>query len=588
MRKGMRNRTTVLIVVFAFCLAPYFTGTVEALPKMALGGDIFICDNTTPLNGTAFEDGTGFAIWVNNSTTTPPFYKWTRYPAAGWYATIKGRYSMSLPDTDWNVTYSSGSEYRVEIDGIPFGYSVKNATSNGTGSYVSSGGFLPNDGDPEFSMFGNVSNTIAYWEWQDPPGVWQTDDFQKWDVITDCSVIRIVDLPPPPSPTLDADDETGEMTIEWANVSGLDIVDYTIYWARSLGQLNFSEPQATVRASGDVISYTHEDAIGFGSPNELYYVVRSVNASDWEGPTSDIVGKFTIMVPRSYSTFSLPLEPFTTNTASWYLEDMNLKLTDALFRFDAPIQGWIPHPRFLPPDVADFPLVMGETYMVYSQMGKDHYTFVGRPATTLRFSNGANLGLEPDDPRLGVERAFRNSLLAEENGDDIVLTWTWDDTWNVTPLESLSGFDVYRAESRGGFDFSTPHANLSGYQLTWTDYDADGDEYYYIVLPRNVNERPGSSTFAVCVKRVSYGNGYSAFASYLIPTTGGISMGDFTRFGLSEGENLAAMFWFDAWHQNWVPHPTFRPPSFFDPMVKLGQGNLIYLLRGKDYTFIGR
>jgi hypothetical protein len=404
--------------------------------------------------------------------------------------------------------------------------------------------------------------------------------------------VHVFDLPPPPSPWLDADDDNGNVSITWSNVTDEDIVSYNIYWAESPEELNFTTPQATVVASGTSITYNHLN--GVTEADELYYVVCSVDVRGWEGPSSDIMGKFTMQIPAGYSTFSLPFEPFVTNMASWYLEDMNLDETDAIFSYDAGNQKWIPHPRFLPDTVSNFDLTMGETYMLFARAGMDHYTFTGYPGTTLRYIGGADNAIDAlDDPRLGVTQTFRDGLWATEDAGNIVLTWSWDDAWNVTvnQFESLGGFNIYRATSRAGFNFTdAPYATITQITATWTDQNADGNEYYYMVVPTvELTGREGSSALAIGVKRVTYEMGYSDFTLYLRPRTAQSLSDHLDAMGLVDAEVMGAIFWFDSYgKQRWIPHPAFLPDGIADPNTDIGQGNMIYLLTTKDYTMIGR
>jgi hypothetical protein len=1023
----MRKKTavlTVLVLGMTIFTVVNFSGPAMALPDHSLGGMVYICDRSTPLNGTAWEDTTGFAIWTNNTTTSDPFYQWTRYPQSGWLNTSKGYYSAVLPYADKNINWSHGSEYRVEFNGALLGSRITNATSNGTGSTKTTGGGvpIPPDGTPEFTAYGNVSNYLAYWQWGMPV---QTDDFQMWDVIINCAdlipanitvdapgtsigplnapfavpnaavvnvqpdepvvlnasvrnvgptfvnrtstimfwnetagildwnvtghtdpvpaggfldpvpkqaiwpghptpgiydlyvtvdyptifteyngtfgnITEIVDtendiyntnntvrirvivgqpmfpdlipgdtpiptdilfdgtpvtgaippqplksnmiyisnntsyqisstvtnvgdamaplghviafynctefgapfpplslpfhvytitqdlnpgdssnpilanwtspdtldadfyicikvdynddinefeennntyiihvhtrsgapdllpydvivdndikinggsytppmtgnisitiatgqvieiytkpsndgddnavngflfgffdnatglttqaatpsksftvppplnmgtsfspspsdsyvkyymqegvyyiflevdysddvpgeddetnnvliievnvfsLPPPPEPWLDADDNTGVVTINWVNVTGEHIVAYNIYWAESPDELNFTKPQATVTASGTEITHYHND--GVTEADEFYYVVCSVDVRGWEGPSSDIMGKLTVQIPPGYSTFSLPFEPFETWMASDYLEDMGLEDSDVIFSYDVEHQNWKPHPKHLPEDVSNFNLTMGETYMLYARAGKARYTFFGYPGTTLRYINGTdNPGVNLDDPRLGVHQAFRNDLGASEVGVDIVLTWSWDDAWNRSVFESVGGFNIYRATSRGGFDFSAaPYATINQIATTWTDQNADGDEYYYLVVPVTaMTGREGSSTLAIGVKRMTYEMGYSDFVLYLRPIGDADRLSDHLEaLGLTDIESIGTIFWFDNFGtQSWIPHPVYLPDEITNPDTALGEGNMIYLLIAKDYTMIGR
>jgi len=736
-RSGMRRKVFVALIAFSMVFTVFAMlniarpASAQELPDMKFGGRIYACNNSNPLeNDPLWRDSTGFAIWINNSTSIPPFYMWTRYPQTGWYVTDSGNYSAVIPEADLNVTWSNGAEYRVEINTAAWGYETKNATSNGTGSYVTSGGVLPNDGDPEFSWFGNESNNISYWTWRDSGGEIQADDWQLWDVIANCTVflglpdlipydaipggnnnitinsgnyapspsanisvdiatgqvivigtqpsnigpvgandfwfgyfdnatgstlqaatpfapvyittlasaasypipissnvkyytqegtyyifldvdynddvaednvltplvdeeanntliieVNVFDLAPPPSPMLEVDHETDDITIKWTNVSNEEIVSYNLYWAESPDEIDFSTPSANVKASGTALAYIQDG--GVTEAKELYYAVRSVDVRGWEGPSSDIVAKCTIEIPQGYSTFSLPLEPFETKNASWYLDDMNMDPADVIFSYHASQQRWIPHPRFLPQGISDFDLVMGETYMVYSRIGKPQYTFVGRPGTTIRYSSGVdNPGTNLDDLRIGSIGDFNTSLSAIGEGDDIVIRWGWGDTWNVSAYESLGGFNIYRTTSRGGFDFTTPHAQI-GFARAWRDTNATDDEYYYMVVPVNIYGREGSSTFAIGIKRITYGEKYNDFALYLKPLEPKALSGYLDDFGLSYEEIMATIFYSGSSQQTQAPHPAFIPAGISDPDVALSDGNLIYLIRNKEYMFVG-
>jgi hypothetical protein len=402
--------------------------------------------------------------------------------------------------------------------------------------------------------------------------------------------VNVFELPPPPVLTLDANDDAGNVTASWGNVTGEDIVSFNIYWATSIESFDFTTPDATILATGTALSYVH--AGGVGLADELFYVVRSVDSRGWEGPSSDIAAKFTMAIPPGYSTFSLPLEPFTTNAVSWYLEDMDLEEHDVIFRFDSSEQMWIPHPRFLPPEVSTFDLMMGETYMVFAREGRDDYTFVGKPGTTLKFLDVINAGTNLEDRRLGTDASFRSGLMAAEVGDDIMLTWSWEDSWNETQIlfESLAGFNIYRAESRGEFDFSTPYASLTGFDLSWTDTGAQGDEYYYMLIPVNEIGREGSGALAIGVKRVTFGHGYSGFALFLEQhsSEAGTLSSFLDGMNLTEEEQLGALFYFTSGTETWIPHPAFLESGISDPQTGLSDGNMIYLLRSRVYTFVGK
>ena len=189
---------------------------------------------------------------------------------------------------------------------------------------------------------------------------------------------------------------------------------------------------------------------------------------------------------------------------------------------------------------------------------------------------------------MGTDEEFRTSLRADSFGSVIVLTWLWKNEWNVSGLESLVGFNIYRAEIRGDFDFTTPHERILDFATTWIEMEVAGDEYYYMVIPVNGLGEEGSSTLAVGVRRVIYGSGYSDFALYLKPLDNMTVSGYLDELNLKGNDAMGAIFYFDVQTQQWVPHPSFIPAGIADPQFKLGEGNLIFLPRPKGYTFIGR
>lgn len=153
-----------IVALFVSSLAVPLVPLSSAQGGLYLEGEIYLWDGTTKLAGLPGEDSTSFAVWVKHGDT------WTRYPQSGWMNTSKGWYGCLLPEGDRDINWSSGDEYRIQVDARPLGGVDTNATSHGTG-------------DPgEVSTFGSLNNSL----------VWNASDVrQRWDI-----VMPLVDLLP--------------------------------------------------------------------------------------------------------------------------------------------------------------------------------------------------------------------------------------------------------------------------------------------------------------------------------------------------------------------------------------------------------
>jgi hypothetical protein len=389
--------------------------------------------------------------------------------------------------------------------------------------------------------------------------------------------VNVYALPEPPSPWLFADDSTGNITIGWNRVDDDEIQGYNIYWADSPEELNFSLLQASVWSNTDPIAYLHQNGIGLSQ--EVYYSVRSVDVRGWEGPSSYIIGKYTKTYPQGYSTFSLPLEPFETRMASWYTLDMPSSFAGAIFGYDYSSQSWIGHAKKVHQGVDDFPLVMGEGYMLYAHEEFNH-TFVGRPGTTIRFLDGAL-----NDPHIGTEQGFRESLSLEVVPEGLRLEWNATQSVDMgilfQPYESVSHYNIYRALNRTGFDFENPYASTS--DTFFTDNAVQNDEYYYMVIPANAMGREGSGTFSIGIVILSHSGGYSTMA---LPLK--MERNELASWYISNASNASSIFYYDLATRRWVGHAREVSEWADNTDLVLGDGYIIYVYDALKVGVIGR
>jgi len=381
---------------------------------------------------------------------------------------------------------------------------------------------------------------------------------------------RVFALPEPPDPIVGVDGD--DIVLEWSAVP--EASSYKVYGGESPEEIDFA---ATI--SGIIVGTAWEHTDGNRNHKEYYYIIRSVDIRGWEGPSSDIIGKYTKAFPRGYSTFSLPLEPFETNRISWYTTDMPLSDADTIYRYDYSYQRWIGHPKLLPEGVDDFDLVMGEGYMIFAKE-PFNYAFTGRPGTTIRYASGMS-----QDPRIGTEGAFRASLSLEKVSNGIKLSWSTPQDVDLgtlfQPYETAASYNIYRARDRDGFKFANPYASTT--DTSYIDENADGNEYYYMVVPVNAFGREGSSTYSAGIIIKSYSKGYSSFGLDL-------KMEDPEQAGwfIAEGEIVDTLYYYDVFKQMWIGHPKLLPESIDNPLIGVSEGHMVFVKNELKVIITGR
>ncbi len=371
---------------------------------------------------------------------------------------------------------------------------------------------------------------------------------------------EVFDLVAPPSPVISATVTTD--TLDWTDDPGPpEVVAYNVYGGTDPTSIDF-----TTRLNPADITTT---SFAFDPPaGEFYYVVRSVDARGWEGPSSEIVGRFAVAFPRDYSTFALPLEPLGAFRAHDLAGGLLVADSDVVFAYDANGQVWVGHARGMPASVSNFDVVLGRGYMVYLA-DPAIYVFVGRPGTTIRFVDF------PGDPRVGAsaaDAAFRESLQLTALVDGVQLDWeaAQDRRGPLSPFEYPAAYRVYRAASRGG-----PYGQIAEVTaLTFSDPAATAGEFYYLVVPVNAMGREGTSTFAAGILWTPLGQGMNSFG--LAFQDAGGTVGD-----VLAGQDLpgtAVLFAYDASQQRWKGHAAGMPRAVASFPVTHSEGYYITVL----------
>jgi hypothetical protein len=381
----------------------------------------------------------------------------------------------------------------------------------------------------------------------------------------------VFDLVAPPDPTLTV--LVGGDRLNWSEVP--DAAAYNIYGGSDPLAVDFDSPLNSGPWDGP--PFDHQPTSG-----EFYYVVTSLDARGWEGPTSTIVGRYAKDFPRGYSTFSLPLEPFGTLRAHDLVGGTELLRTqgDVIFEYDADRQDWRGHAAGMPERIANFALEMGRGYMLFLN-DPGTYVFVGRPGADIRFLDF------PGDPRLGASDAdvnatgFQSSLILAADGANIQLTWTAaeDQSATLSPFETPDVYRVYRSERRGG-----PYVDIADVPGTeYTDLNVTAGEYYYYIVPVNGQGREGSSSYATGIMWFPLTRGYTAFG---LP----FPSAEVTVTDLMTGQDLtdpAVVFGYDVADQSWMGHTLRMPRGAVEFLVTHTEGYYVHIAElERDLTFV--
>lgn len=407
-----------------------------------------------------------------------------------------------------------------------------------------------------------------------------TIDYRAIDNLTNEEIysrLRIYiegDISPPKPPVLKLRVDDDDILLYWEPSTledSQDVHHYLIYKSTTKTGFDFSFPW--VDTSGDLANgvdpvdgneaplrttWNHTQAVS--EETEYYYVIRGVDGRNNIGYPSNIAGMVTLTFHEGYNTFSLPLEPFETVSASQILENNAFTHdTDTIYRYDADFQRWMAHPKFFPVSITDFELEFGEGYMIFISEDNIKYSFTGAAATSIRFTQG-----------VGNEPGFAKSLTAEVSASSVLLNW------NQT--ENATGYRIFRAEERiasGSLtDFTMDHVyEAQSDETTWTDNQASKDEYYYLVVALDSVGMEKSSTYALGVKRFDLSEGYNII-SYELEPRPSRDTAFFTDTWFSTDEN--ALFYYDRVAGCWVGRTRFLPSNMNNMQMDVGQAYMIY------------
>ncbi|UCE38197.1 MAG: PKD domain-containing protein [Thermoplasmata archaeon] len=544
------------------------TDATGPTPTHVYGDDGIYTVTLTVTDGKGLSDADTMQVTVNNlAPTIEPF---------GPFNVEEGfPFSFVANATD------SGS------DDLTFTWSWGDGTTNTTTIHY-------NDGigpDPYPSPWGdspfNTSDLVQHI--YDTEGVYtinltvEDDDGGATVYKTNVTVIGIA----PPTLYINVSQDKRDVILYWDLPSTLGIDHYLIY--RSTSQIDFDFSTPWINTSRDNESgepgpiplrtmWNDTNAALFGNDNyeeQYYYTMKAVNIFGKTSTTSRTVGKWTKSFPQGVSTFSLPLEPLETVSAT---ADLFLKGMNAIYiKWMNPTSHiWMRHGAGVTNDTQ---MKLGECYEVLFNI-ETVYTFTGMPGAMI--SHKDSKGFQGFD---SYTEAKGLKVIVKSNGD-VNLSWQ-------KPVSMTDGwYEVYFSYKRDGF-FKTidedyflacPIINYGTNTTTITGIGAHiaGTRLYYLVVPFNASGIRGSSTYSVGIWTEEYLSGYDTIGIPLklndnqtadwycdnIPFTVGINYHNDSK-------------------QRWYWHSTIMPAGAFDTTLKMTDGYQISTTSITKFIFIG-
>jgi hypothetical protein len=280
--------------------------------------------------------------------------------------------------------------------------------------------------------------------------------------------------------------------------------------------------------------------------------------------TSNIAGKYTAHFNQGFDTFSLPLEPFEHHELSWYQD--NIPDCYYIKWIDTVSNNWIKHTKTDAEGMNDTTAEIGKGYELYlNQSG--HYTFCGRPATTIRYIA----------TKLSAPSEFKLNVV----DNDVHLTWE--------PVAEADYYFIYRTNTRVGFSkpILTPYAQLdanAGTQFVDAGVVCGDCEYYYSIASVRTSELGDYALnvgYSICIKSTSYTSGYDSFALPLKPLTNYTASWYCTNLSGTLGVN-----WVDE-YGSWLGHADWMPVGVYDTEIEIAKGYQICLENDVEVVYIG-
>jgi hypothetical protein len=349
----------------------------------------------------------------------------------------------------------------------------------------------------------------------------------------------------------------GAVNLTWDTVTGAEL--YRVYGGTSQTdiKLGMGDLIATIAAP----QTWWLDTTNLPLYDEFYYVIRAVDTGtipETRSRTSNTVGFFRTQFATGLNTFSIPLEPFFTQTLSSYMGAIPGATEISWLDSNDDWQTF--------PNTPVTPLgEVGKGYVIQVSSNTS-YVFAGEPAAMLLYQDG-----------FGFDNTTRDDLSATvDMGGNVTLGWT-----TIPGAE----YYVYWSSSRDGFftgSFSILNGGLRVASPPYVDVGAAAlPENYYMIMPFEIaTGTNGSSSYSIGVWTTEY-NGNEMIGLPLRPIWGDMSADWYADqvtycLGLVYLENGI-----------WKAHFKEFPEGVYDTIIEHGRGYEITVYDTSIYPFIG-
>jgi hypothetical protein len=262
------------------------------------------------------------------------------------------------------------------------------------------------------------------------------------------------------------------------------------------------------------------------------------------------------------STFSLPLEPFKTNSVDWYADQIPKAIS---IKWSHATGFWRKHLTVDDPGVTDDLVEVGKGYEIYS--GECYFTFCGSPAANIRYQEG----------KLPAPANFNLDV----NQITGVVTLSWD----AVSSPDLDRYQIYKTSSRLQIrELTIPQYDFTA-STTWVDPlpVAPGENWYYFVCPVNASSTIGyNSTYSIGVTQLTWGLEYATLGLPNKP----FSINSLDWYCNAIAENWGLNYYYVP-EQRWIWHKTIMSKGAYDPDLVMAEGYQVSNTALTEYSFVG-
>jgi parallel beta-helix repeat protein len=491
-------------------------------PQTGGGGSDAICDLQYDIDG----DSADYYPLTNPPDTTPPLI-FNLQPPDG---STTSDSTPTIGADYWDASGIDVGSVLLELDGVD-----RTASSVVTSSGVS---YIP-------SMPLINGSHLVYVEVSDIHG---NIAFEFWSFT--------VSLTPRPPHITDLRVVGNEINITWNLSPSSNVEAYDIYSGPTQTSINLNDLLlATPDESPPAQQWWAQFPFDTTANREYYFVVRARSTILQErSVTSNTMGYYRMDFEAGLNTFSLPLKQVLPQSLDVQMLDMG---ADSISWLDGN-DDWQTYPANPSAPMAE----MGEGYVVEFPAATSH-VFTGEPAAMVLYNDG-----------FGFDNTTRDDISASVNAlGDVTVSWT--------PIAGANLYCVLRSGTRNGFhtESFTSQSVLAPPFLDAGAASAAG-ELYYIVVPSELTDCDGSSTYSIGVITEEY-SGNEMFGLPLKPNWGDRS----ADWYADQITNVLGIVYLDD--GTWKAHFKEFPEGVYDTTVVLGKGYELTVFTMVKYSYIG-